>query len=67
MRNQAAAMGGYAHAMIKDLHGGRRITRFQLRTDQLIRNAVIMALDLDVIVDVGADLLPLGQNVALHG
>jgi hypothetical protein len=66
MCHQPAAMGGDAHAMIEDLDGGRRVARLQFLAHQLIRNAVIMSLDLDVIVDVRTDLLSLRQDVAFH-
>ncbi len=66
MRNQAAAVRGDAHAMIEDLDNGGRVARLQFLAYQLIRHAVIMPLDLDVIVDVRTDLLPPCQDVALH-
>jgi predicted DNA-binding protein YlxM (UPF0122 family) len=40
--------------------------RLQFLAHQFIRHAVIMPLDLDVIVDVRTDLLPLRQEVAFH-
>ena len=51
---------------MEDLDGGRGVARFQLLADQLIRNAVIMPVDLDVIIDVGADRFPLRQDVAFR-
>jgi hypothetical protein len=66
MCNHPAAMRGDAHAMIEDLHGGRRVACLQFLAHQLIRNAVIVSLDLDVIVDVRTDLFPLSQDVAFH-
>ena len=45
--------------MIEDLHGGRRVARFEFHAYQLIRDAVIMPLDLDMVVNVRSDLFPL--------
>src|ERR1700692_96426 len=66
MRDEAAVMGGYPHAVIEDLHRARRVTRLQFHAHQLIRDAVIMPLDLNVIVNVRPDLLPMSKDVAFH-
>src|ERR1035438_3069451 len=50
---------------MKDLHRVGGGTGFELFPDQRIGNAVIVAIDLDVVVDVYAHRLPLGHDIAL--
>ena len=57
-------MGGDALAVLEDLDGGCGVAGFQLLAGELIRNAVIMPVDLDVVVDVGADRFPFRHDVA---
>ena len=59
-------VGGNANTTMEDLD--RRVSgpRFQLLADQLVRDAVIMTIHFDVIVDVGATTFPLRRRVAFH-
>src|SRR5260370_40309256 len=55
---RAARMGGDALAGLEQFDGGRGVASFELLTGELIRNAVVMPVDLDVLIDVGADGIP---------
>src|ERR1700680_3204267 len=63
----AADVTGDALAAVKDLddHGG--ITSLDLPVNQGMRCAVVVALDLDVVIDVHASLFPLGEVIGLGG
>jgi hypothetical protein len=50
---------------MEDFHGVGGETCFELLSDQRIGNAVIVAIHLNVVVDVHAHCLPLGQDIAL--
>ncbi len=50
---------------MEDLHRGGGETSFELLASQLVRDAVIMAVHLHVVIDRGADGFPMGQHVAL--
>ena len=50
---------------MEDLHGVGGETCFELFADQRIGNSVIVAIDLDVVVDVHPHRLPLGHDIAL--
>src|SRR5579863_8459266 len=63
--NIAAHVRGNTYSAMKDLHRSGREARFQLLAGELIRHAVQVPLDLDVIVDVGPDSFPLRELVAL--
>jgi hypothetical protein len=58
-------MGGDPYAAMEDLHYHGGVASVQLLPYQLKGDAVIMPIDLDVIVDVGSDRLPLREDVAL--
>ena len=60
---RAARMRGHALAGMKDFDRCRREARLQLLAGQLIGNAVIMTIDLDVIIDRGAHRFPLRHGV----
>jgi hypothetical protein len=51
-------MGGDALAAMEYFDGGCGVTGFELLPGELIRNAVIVPVDLDVIIDVGSDRFP---------
>src|SRR5690606_3319686 len=53
-----AAMACDTLAAVEDLHGMSGEPRLDLRFDELIRDGVVVAVELDVIVDVHARLLP---------
>ena len=57
-------MGGDAFAELKDFDGGGGEASLQLLTGELIGNAVVMPVDLDVVIDVGADGFPIGHHIA---
>ena len=54
------AMTGHALALMEALDGGCRHTNIELSFHEMLRHGVVMALDLDVIVDMHACLLPRG-------
>src|ERR1019366_1035456 len=59
MRLAAAHMTGNTLPLIEDLHGSARAADVHLLADQLIRRAVVMPAQLDMIVEIYACLLPL--------
>ena len=64
-RLRAARVTGYTLAPMKDLHGQGRVAHVQLLMHQGVGSAVIVALDLDVVIDVDARFLPFGERVAV--
>ena len=54
-------------AAVQTLHGGDGEAHVDLAPDQGVRDGVVVAVDLDVVVDVHTRLLPLGEHVALSG
>src|ERR1700756_2009072 len=60
MRAQAAAMAGDPFAAMKDLDCRGGDARLDLLAEQLVRHAVIVLGDLDVVVEADAAALPLG-------
>jgi hypothetical protein len=58
-------VGGDALAGLEQFDGGCGVAGLELLSGELIRNAVVMPVDLDVIVDVGADRFPFRHYVAL--
>jgi hypothetical protein len=64
MRAQAAAMAGDPFAAMKDLDCPGGDARLDLLADQLVRHAVVMLGDLDVIIEADAAALPLGILVS---
>ena len=58
-------MTGYTLAPMKDLHSQGRVAHVQLLMHQGVGSAVIVALDLDVVIDVDARFLPFGERVAV--
>jgi hypothetical protein len=52
---------------VQDLHRRRREAHLDRLTNQRVRHAVVVPLDLDVVVDVHARLLPLGEGVGRRG
>ena len=65
MRPGAAAMAGDPLAAMEDLDCGGGDPRLDLLADQLVRHAVVVLGDLDVIVEVDPAALPLGVFVGL--
>src|SRR6266481_5425949 len=63
MRAQAAAMAGDAFAAMKDLDCRGGDARLDLLAEQLVRHAVVMLGDLDVVVETDPAALPLGVFV----
>ena len=63
----AAEMAGDALAGMQDLHRRPGQPDVDLGPDELVGDAVVVVLDLDVVVDVHAGLLPLGELIALEG
>ena len=56
-------MAGDAAAAVEALDGTGGQPDVELATDQRVRDGVVVAVDLDVVVDVDADGLPLGEDV----
>src|SRR5690606_25011946 len=60
-----AAVTGDTLAAMEVLHGMRGEPRLDLRFDELIGDGVVVAVELDVIVDMHARLLPNAEHVRL--
>ena len=60
-------MGSDPCAAMEDLDCGRRVARIQMLPDELIRHAVVMPFDLDVIIDIRSDGLPMRDDIAFDG
>ena len=67
MRAQAAAMAGDPFAAMEDLDCRGGDPRLDLLADQLVRHAVVVLGDLDVVVEADPAALPLGVFVGLGG
>ncbi len=65
--DRAARMRCDTHAAVENLHRCGRTARIQLLADELVGDAVIVMVDLDVIVDVCFDRLPNCHDVAAAG
>ena len=63
VRSQAAAVAGDALAAVENLDCCRGDPRLDLLADQLVRHAVVMLGELDVVIEVDATALPLGVFV----
>jgi len=61
-RCRTAGVSRDAATFEEDLDGGGREADFDLLVDAAVGNAVVVAVDLDVVVDVDARLLPLGED-----
>ena len=59
MRLAAAHMTGYTLALMEDLHRPARAASIDLLADQLIRRAVVMTAQFDVIIQIDTRLFPL--------
>ena len=66
-RTAGADVGGDALALVEELHGARRQPRIERGVHELEGRRVVLALELDVVVDVDAHALPLGIGEALGG
>ncbi len=60
-------MGGYTLALKETLHGCGGKADFHRAPDQAVRDAVIMAVDIDVIIHVHLGGLPFGEFVTMRG
>jgi len=60
----APSVRRHALVAVQDLEGARRVADLDLLADQLVRHAVEVVLDLDVVVDVDAAQLPPRQDVS---
>ncbi|VVM74897.1 hypothetical protein PS639_05432 [Pseudomonas fluorescens] len=58
-----AQMAGHALVGVEALHGLRGEPHFELVLHQLVRHRVVMAIDLDVVVNVDAYFFPFGVDV----
>ena len=56
-------MRGHPLAPVQDLHDVFRVTDLDLLADQSIGDAVVVALELDVVIDVDAGFLPASQLI----
>ncbi len=61
----ASAMSGNPMPFEKDLSRGPRETNIHLFMDELIGNAVVVVIDLDVIIDIDPGFLPVGKDIGL--
>jgi hypothetical protein len=59
-------MGGDSTALEEDLHRGIRKPNIELFMDQLVRNAVVVVVHFDVIVDIDPGALPFGIDIGLN-
>jgi hypothetical protein len=57
---------GNSAALEEDLHGSIRKANIELFMDQLVRDAVVMVVHLDVIVDIDPGALPFGINIGMN-
>lgn len=55
MRHITARVRSNPHPAVKELHCCRGVACFQLLAYELVRDAVILALDVNVVVDIGAE------------
>src|SRR6266850_5652438 len=62
-----AAMDPEPSASLKHFDGGGRQPHVERLVDQPIRHRVVMTVDVDVVVNIHADLAPLGVDEALGG
>ena len=56
-------MGRNALAILEKLDRGGGVAGFELLTGKLIRNAVVVPVDLDVVIDIGTDGFPFRHYV----
>jgi len=63
----AAGVGSYPVPTVEELDGGGGDASVQLRPAQGVGHAVVVEMDLDVVVDVHPDLVPLGELVGCGG
>ena len=61
-----AHMRGHSLAAVEDLHRAVGQANFDSLADELVGNRVIVALDLNVVVDVDASRLPVGKLIRLQ-
>jgi hypothetical protein len=57
---------GDSPALEEDLDGGGRETDIELFSDQLVRDAVIVVVHLDVIIDIDPGALPIGIDIGMN-
>jgi len=62
--DKAAGVRCHPHPAMEDFHRGGRVAGIQLLAHELVRHAVIVPLDFDVIIDVGLDGFPFRDDVA---
>ena len=60
-----AHVAGDALSAVEELDGALGVSGVELAPDEGVRDGVVVAFELDVIVDVHADLFPLGEDVGL--
>src|ERR1700733_2527985 len=64
---RASPVRGNAFAEMEDFDRCAGESRLHLLTGELVGNAVVMAVDFDVVINVGADGFPTGDQVAFGG
>ena len=64
---RASLVRGNAFAEMEDFNRGAGESRLHLLTGELVGNAVVMTVDFDVVIDVGADGFPTGNNITFGG
>src|SRR5271154_3477625 len=64
---RASPVRGNAFTEMEDFYRRASEARLHLLTGKLVRNAVVMTVDFDVVIDIGADGFPTGDQVSLGG
>src|SRR5271169_2084192 len=65
--SRASPVRSDAFAEMEDFNRRAGEARLHLLTGELVGNAVVMTVDFDVVIDVGADGFPTGNHVSLSG
>jgi hypothetical protein len=60
-------MGGDSSALEEDLHGGLGEPHLHLLMDELIGDAVVMAIHLDMVIDIDLGAFPFGKDEPVRG
>lgn len=63
----APEMGGNSSALEEDLDGGLGKPHLHLLMNELIGNAVVMAIQLDMVIDIDLSAFPFGKDEAMRG
>src|SRR5438128_3132481 len=67
IRHRTSHMGGDGFAEMKDFDRSGCESSLQLLAGELVGNAVVMTVHFDVVINIGANGLPTGDDVAFGG